>query len=131
MNRRKIVYGLLLATAASLMLTQASPAADDLESLQSRFKQRYAQLLKLKQAGKIGETWKGFLEPVEGRELEAAADQLVQDENDDRRKLYRLIAEKEKATPDLVAERNATRNFEKARPGEYLKGRDGQWKQKS
>ena len=55
---------------------------------------------------------------------------LIDEENADRRELYKLIAEKEKTTEDKVAERNAARNFQKARSGEYLKGRDGKWKRK-
>lgn len=56
--------------------------------------------------------------------------ELVDEENADRRELYKLIAEKEKTTPEKVAERNAARNFQKARSGEYLKTRPGEWKKK-
>jgi len=54
----------------------------------------------------------------------------VEDENADRKALYELIAKKEETTPEKVAERNAARNFEKAKPGEWLKGKDGKWEQK-
>ena len=51
-------------------------------------------------------------------------------ENRDRKELYAVLAKQEEgATPELVAERNAIRNFKKAKPGEFLK-KDGKWIQK-
>ena len=99
-----------------------------MQKLQDRFKQRFEQVRQSKAAGKIGETFDGFLDWVKGEDPSAAS--LVSQENADRRELYGLIAAKEKTTPELVGRRNAQRNFEKATKGEYLKGKDGQWSQK-
>ena len=122
---RKIAYPLIV-----LMLGAAAAyGADDLQSLQKRMKARYGQIVKLKSAGKIGETWSGYVEAVKPEFRDDAAG-LINAENADRRTLYRLMAEEEGLTPEEVAKNNAVRNFQKARKGEYLKGPEGQWKQK-
>jgi uncharacterized protein len=107
----------------------AARAGDDLQTLRERFKQRFDELSKLKSAGRIGETWQGYVEAVRPEDRDATAG-LVNAENADRRALYRLLAEEEGLTPEEIARNNAVRNFNKAKKGEYLKGPEGQWKQK-
>ena len=98
------------------------------EELRERFESRYREIQRLKAEGLIGETVEGYVEAVGDAEDDAR--ELIADENADRRELYALIADDEKTTPEKVAERNAARNFQKAKSGEYLKGRDGKWKRK-
>ena len=45
--------------------------AADLDDLKKRFKERALVLGKLKASGKLGETDKGYVEPVKGAELPA------------------------------------------------------------
>ncbi len=125
-RRTVVVLGVL--TLLGFVPTHAR--ADRQDELQERFKSRFAQILEAKSAGKIGETTAGVIDAVDGKGLEPQLKSLLDDENADRRELYKLIAEKEKTTEDKVAERNAARNFQKARSGEYLKDRDGTWKKK-
>ena len=122
----------VLAVVAVLGGAPAAARADRQDELRERFKDRYPDLRAAKIDGKIGETTDGIVEAVEARYLEKddALRKLVEEENADRRELYKLIAEREKTTPEKVATRNAARNFEKAKPGEYLKARDGSWKKK-
>jgi uncharacterized protein len=108
----------------------AARAADDLESLRSRMKERYPQLQKLKEAGKIGETWDGYVEAVKD-EYKSEVQSLTSSENDDRRKVYRLLAAEEGVSAEEVARNNAVRLFQRAKKGEYLKGPDGKWTQKN
>jgi uncharacterized protein YdbL (DUF1318 family) len=115
-----------------LCLTAASAAAadsDEMKQLQRRFQERLPAIQKLKAAGLVGETSAGFLEARE--KIDADTQKTVDGDNADRRKLYQLIADQEGVTPAKVAERNAVRNFQKAKPGEYLKGADGAWKKKA
>jgi uncharacterized protein YdbL (DUF1318 family) len=120
-----------LAAAAFLFaLAPAGARADRESDLQERFKRRLAELRDARAAGTIGETYGGFVEAVEGKSLDGKLKGLVEEENADRRELYKLIAEKEKATEEKVAERAGARNFQKARSGEYLKDKDGKWKRK-
>lgn len=118
-----IIAGLLLVLNANV-----SMAASSMKELQERFKQRLGDIRQLKDQGTIGETFKGYIEFVE-EPLDSAAE-LVKAENADRRELYQLIADQESTTPEKVAARNAKRNFEKAKPGDYLKHEDGQWRRK-
>jgi hypothetical protein len=122
---------MLTVLLASLIvgLGAASVRADELNDLKQRFQQRYPQLMKAKAAGTIGETSAGHVDAVKGS-LDGELSKVVAAENADRDKLYKILADKEGTTPAHIAERNAIRNFEKARSGEYLKGRDGQWHQK-
>jgi uncharacterized protein YdbL (DUF1318 family) len=100
-----------------------------LKELRDRFKQRYAQIAALKKQGVIGETYEGYVDFVKDKPSDAK--ELVDQENADRKELYKLLAEKEGTTPEKVAERNAKRNFEKASAGEFLKDADGKWTKKS
>jgi uncharacterized protein YdbL (DUF1318 family) len=123
----------VMVAALALAGTAAVPSvarADRQDELQERFKDRLPDIRDAKADGKIGETTEGVLEAVNGQDLDDDLRKLVDEENADRRELYKLIAEKEKTTADKVAERNANRNFQKARSGEYLKTREGEWKKK-
>jgi len=100
-----------------------------MESLRARFQARHPQIQKLKSEGVIGETVKGYVDFVKDKPADAEA--TVKEENADREALYKLLAEKENTTPDKVAERNAKRNFERAKSGEYLQESDGKWRKKA
>lgn len=102
--------------------------ADEMQALKKKFEERFPKVRALKQAGVVGETSDGYLDYVEERSADAAA--IVDAENADRRKLYELIAKDEGVAPETVARRNALRNFERARKGEWIR-RDGKWEQKS
>lgn len=130
MNRRSIILSVLLAAFAGLASIGPLPAAfaQSLDELRERFQQRYPEIARAKREGTLGETWEGQIAIVTGANKKLQ--QLVTEENRDRRTLYQIIAEREKTTPDLVARRNAQRNFQKAEPDEFLRGRDGTWYRK-
>ena len=130
LNRRSFLF-LSMAALLSCLPAGVAFAADREAELQERFKGRLEDVRRAKADGKIGETREGVLDAVEAKYLEdKALRTLVDEENADRRELYKLIAEKEKATEAQVAERAAARNYQKARSGEYLKDKDGAWKRK-
>jgi hypothetical protein len=117
-----LIFALLLAPAA----LRAADAPDE-AALQKRFKARYPQLQQLKTDGVIGETSEGYVEFVDKKDAKAA--KVVEAENDDRKALYKLIADKEGITAEVVAKRAAKRNFDRAKAGEWLK-EGGKWKKK-
>lgn len=131
---------LIVAMLAVMMVVMIAPAAtfaaDTKDELKARFKQRDPELSKLKEQGKVGENWQGYVEPVkEDAKLDADARKLIEDENSDRRKLYALIASdakhiEKKITAADVGEQNGLRNFSKAKPQEYLKTKEGRWIQR-
>jgi uncharacterized protein YdbL (DUF1318 family) len=112
------VTALLLAGTASAS-GHALSLVDEMADLRARFESRDPQILALKKTGTIGETYLGFLDAPGA--LPGEAQSLMADENTDRKKLYELIAKKEGATVEAVAERAARRNFNKAAKGEMLK----------
>ena len=124
---KTMLIAMICAALAFFASAPVARAAETEADLQKRFQERYAQVQELKKKGVIGETSEGYLDFVEGREGDAR--KLVNEENADRRKLYELIANKTGADPDTVAKRAAQRNFEKAKPGEYLK-ENGKWRKK-
>src|SRR6266511_913609 len=131
-----MILGLLVAGAATPSFAAKPDKPDAKEGkeakgdenrkqeLQPRFAKRLARLNELKKQGVIGETYEGYLDFVKGKKDGA---DVVDEENTDRRELYKLIADKEGTTPDKVGERNAKRNFSKASAGEYLKDASGEW----
>ena len=117
------------ADATKTEKKEGSTAGDArIKELQEKFKQRYEKIRQFKQQGVVGETYEGYLDFVKDK---GNAAQDVDDENADRKELYKLIAEKEGTTAEKVAERNAKRNFSKASAGEFLKGADGKWQKKA
>jgi uncharacterized protein YdbL (DUF1318 family) len=126
-SRSVAVFLSLLALVAVPCVVRAA----SVEELQKRFKERYPKLLQAKTDGKIGETYKGYVEAVKEEYLkDEAVKKLINDESADRKELYELMAKEEGTTVEKVAERNAVRNFKKAKKGQFLKGRDEKWEQK-
>ena len=130
LTRRLFVFLGVFALAGLAPFATPAARADRQEELRERFKSRLPQLREAKSAGNIGETAGGFVEAVEGKSLDEKIRKVVDEENADRRELYKLIAQKEQTTEQKVAERNAFRNFEKAESGEMLKDKDGKWRKK-
>jgi uncharacterized protein YdbL (DUF1318 family) len=126
-TRRSFIAAVL---GVALLPCAWAGAAPTEKELQERFKERFPQIAALKKAGTIGETYEGYLEVVDENAADKEVKTLVEQENEDRKALYKLIADKEGTTVEKVAERAAKRAFEKAKPGEYLKGSDGTWKKK-
>ena len=134
MTRRTIIV-MTLSLLAVTLFSSATALAYSAAELKERFKARYQSLVSAKEAGKVGETYKGFVEAVKAGESEKAITTLISEENSDREELYKAIAQKagtgeEKTTPEKVGEQNGERNFKNATAGTYLKGRDGKWTRK-
>lgn len=125
MNTRRTFIVALLALC---LLPSALFAADSKEELQKRFKARYPEIRKLKDAGTIGEADDGYVDFVGAKDSSAA--DVVDQENADRKALYALIAKETSTSAEQVAKQNAERNLKKAKKGDYLKI-DGKWKQKA
>jgi len=128
MTRRNMLT-LLCGAAVTTLLFAAPAPADELDDLKERFRERAGELLTLKNDGKVGETYLGYVEAVKDTNLSPAAQKIVDAENKDRKRLYQIIAEQQKTTAERVAERNALRNFSQARKGHWLKTKDG-WMRK-
>jgi uncharacterized protein YdbL (DUF1318 family) len=116
-----------VATHAATPAAHPAAATPEEAALQKRFKARYAQIQQFKKEGVIGETDAGFVDFVKAKDEKAT--KVVDEENADRKTLYKLIADREGITIEVVAQRAAKRNFDHAKPGEWLK-EAGKWRQK-
>jgi|SRR4051812_12480454 uncharacterized protein YdbL (DUF1318 family) len=117
--------GAIFASAGS---TVAAPKHEkEKQALQAKFEQRYPEIRQAKAAGKVGETSDGVLEAV--KDADSDLRKLIKEENADRQALYKLLADEDSISEDVVAHRAAQRNIQKARKGEFVK-EDGKWRQK-
>ena len=121
---------ILIALAAVMFIAGAAVALDRKSDLQERFKKRFRDIAELKQDGAIGETWEGYLQAVKGKKLAGRDKDVVEDENADRKQLYKIIAEEEGATLEKVAERNAQRHLRGLKRGHWFLLKSGEWRQK-
>jgi uncharacterized protein len=124
-SRMLLIACLVLALGGGIAYAQ-----DRRQELQESFKARDAELRRAKQQGLVGETTEGLVAAVEADRTDEKVRRLIDEENRDRRELYQLIAAETNATPEVVAEQNARRNYQRARAGEYLRTADGEWRQK-
>lgn len=119
-------FGLLatsLFTGAAVMR-----AAEDLGAVRSRMEQRIGPVNVLKDRGAVGENNRGLLE---GRGALGGADQqVVNDENADRRKVYAALAAQTGASADEVGRKRAAQLAELARSGHWVQTAGGEWRRK-
>ncbi len=124
-----VLAGLVLVPARTSFAKEPAKTDGRMAELKKRFEDRYPRVRELKHSGIIGETYEGYVDFVKGKS-NADAKSIVDEENADRREIYKLIAEKEGTTPEQVAAQNAKLKFAKAAPGEYLRDANGEWHKK-
>ena len=117
-----------LLLAAMFLGSTALRAAEDLGAVKARMEQRIAPLNELKSRGVVGENNQGY---VEARANATAADQnLISQENADRRTVYAAIAAQTGATPDAVGKHRAQQIASIALRGHWIQDPSGAWRQK-
>ena len=122
-----VVLGALSMTLLPLWAADAAPSAVKAE-LKTSFEHRAAELAAAKAAGTIGECTDGKIAAVGTADATLTA--LIEAENTDRMRLYQVLANETNAAVLQISERNAMRNYQNAKAGEWLRTRDGQWKKK-
>lgn len=105
----------------------AAPLDGSAASIQERMKARLDSIIALKNQGLIGEDAHGYLAY---RTDQRPEQQLVQDENNDRRAVYSQIAKQQGVDAALVGQRRAKQIAEKATPGHWFRRADGSWYRK-
>ncbi|MCC7192570.1 MAG: YdbL family protein [Phycisphaeraceae bacterium] len=129
--KRHLTPVLLLAGLLATLMITGTARADREADLKESFKERLPRLIEAKNAGKVGETYLGYVEAVTGAAAsDATIRDLISQENKDRREIYTIIAERQGTTVEKVAALRGEQNFQRAQPGHYLKGPDGKWTQK-
>jgi len=118
--------GLMLALVLGLGVV-AVHAAENLDAVKARMKQRLSQVDQLKASGAIGENNRGFLE-VRGGGGDAAS--VVSAENRDREAVYAEIAKRAGSTSEQVGKARARRIAAASEAGVWLQREDGNWYKK-
>lgn len=128
----RVSLGAAIAQAAEPDLNIETP---EIRELVEKRKKRWPEIDKLLELGYVGEALDGTLKEVDAKALPlkdaAKARQTVRAENDDRRNLYRHIAEANNlAAEDVpnIARKFAEVNQSKLKPGQYYERRDEEGK---
>ncbi|MFG1172486.1 YdbL family protein [Erwiniaceae bacterium CAU 1747] len=80
-----------------------------------------------RQQGRVGETLNGYIAP---RQQDAETQALVRQINEGRSRQYQQLAEQNNLTTAEVARIAGLKLVERAKPGEYVRGINGQWLKK-
>lgn len=104
-----------------------SSVAEDMNAVKAHMEKRLPIIIELKSKGIIGENNMGYLQFIGGKREK---EDIVQAENQDRRKVYESIAKKEQTSIDQVGQLKALQIAGKARKGEWLQDQNGKWYQK-
>lgn len=93
-------------------------------SIKERMATRIPAINSLKDSGIIGENNAGYLEYRTGNKPQQ---QLIAEENADRKTVYRAIGEKQGASAELVGKRRALQIAERGKSGHWFQKPDGAW----
>lgn len=114
---------LLAGGAMTLHLSGANVAAAQQSTTESK------QIIEAaKKRGEVGERIDGYLAAV--TTLSPDVKTAMDDINISRKVVYEKLAEAKGQSIRIVAQLTGENQIEKAEPGEYVQGADGQWKQK-
>ncbi len=123
MNNKKNTAVLLLIMIG--MLAAAWPAVA--QGIKERMKERLPVIAELKKQGVIGENNRGYLGFVGSQK---SHEQLVADENQDRKTIYAHIASQQNTQLEVVEKNRALQLAQRAAPGTYIQKPDGTWVKK-
>ncbi|MBU0482330.1 MAG: YdbL family protein [Proteobacteria bacterium] len=122
--KKSVLFTILLFVGCFL---SANALAESGKEIKARMQARLPEIVRLLAAGTIGEGKDGLLYFMSG----ASGNQVfVQEENDDRKKVYGAIARQQGTTPALVGERRALQIYDQADPGTWLQDANGKWYKK-
>ncbi len=106
----------------------------NLRELQARIRERLPRINELKQAEMVGENNQGYLTVRKKPAREEQAQEvkkLVEQENNDRKKVYTMIGIQHNAPLELVGRRRARQIFKAAIPGVWVQTQEGEWIKKT
>ncbi len=115
---------ILIISMFALILSANNVLSQDIKE---RMRDRLPLIIELKKKGIVGENNLGLLQFI-GKTKEQES--IVNEENNDRIKVYEAIAKQQGGTADLVGKRRAIQIAEKAETGEWLQDEQGAWYQK-
>jgi len=122
--KNKIFITMLTFLLSVLLVTGAYSSSKEIKK---RMIARLPAINALKAKELVGENNKGFLEFIGDRKEN---EDLVKDENKDRRLVYQAIAKQQGTTLKIVGKHRAVQIAGKAKPGTWLQDATGKWYQK-
>jgi uncharacterized protein YdbL (DUF1318 family) len=125
----KISFLRLIALSIALLVggMAVTAHAQDLNAVKNRMAQRLSKLDEFKAKGLLGENNKGF---VELRGSDAAAGDVMAEENKDRGDVYAAIAKSNGTSADQVGRARARKIATESAAGVWLQKDDGSWYKK-
>jgi len=123
----KIYVSLVIIMIFGGFFANVSSVAEDMSAVKAHMEKRLPIIIELKSKGIIGENNMGYLQFIGGKREK---EDIVQAENQDRRKVYESIAKKEGTKIEQVGQRRALQIASKARKGEWLQDQNGKWYKK-
>ena len=124
MTGKTHVVLVIFAVAASVALMPHNLWA---QGIKERMKNRLPVIVEMKEKGIIGENNSGYLAYMSD---EKPNQDVVENENRDRRKIYAFIADKQDTTLEKVEKLRAKQIARNAETGDYLQKPDGTWYRK-
>lgn len=120
----------LLPVLAALLAVAAPAAAGEPTKAEAvkKLKELQPALAQTKTQGSVGEVYTGYVGAV--KKADEATRKLIEAVNLNRKVIYKSVAQKHGITTEKAGILIGQRNFKKANPGEYLKDKDGRWRQK-
>lgn len=124
--RTKFFIPMISLILSVFLITGASAFAGS-EQIKARMKQRLPVIKALKSQGIIGENNRGYLDFIGGNK---AKQDVIHDENKDRKAVYTAIAKQQGTTVDVVGKRRAKQIANRAKSGQWIQNESGKWYQK-
>ena len=122
-----------LAVGWAAVLCADKPVAEQLKDVQDRFKTRAAEIAELKDKATVGESIEAHLLAIDEAKAkkDAKLTKLLKDENDDRDKLFELLAKKNRTAKKKVMMQFVVFRYGRAKPDHMFRGQDKKWTKKS
>jgi len=108
---------------------QAAGLPPTLGQIKKRMKTNLPAIEKLKKAGKVGETNRGYLKARV--KLSPKEQALVKQENADRKFVYQYLAKRAGVPVEKVEKARAEQIRKRSAPGIWIQAPDGRWYQKT
>jgi uncharacterized protein len=119
---------LLVPLLLLLVMPLAAAEARSADEVRKRMEASLPALDELRKAGRVGETNKGYLEARV--RLSAAEQKLIETENEDRKFIYQILADRANTTLEIIERARAEQIRTRSKAGVWLQSATGQWYQK-
>lgn len=122
MRRNFISLGITIFLLSTFLVGFSAAAGE----IKARMKERLPVISELKSQGLVGENNSGFLQYLRPAKPHK---EVVDAENADRQTVYRIIAERQNTTPELVGRQRAAQIAGNSVPGSWVQDPGGKWRQ--